>query len=55
MTDENKVQSKGLTYCRPSMRNKHTSRTSESYCKCGYKKRGVNHPSGVHHRMGKKK
>ena len=34
--------------------NTKKDRTSNCWCKCGYRKRGDNHEEGDHHKNGKK-
>ena len=46
-----KVEEKGLTYCRPHYEYKPKIKNKDKYCPiCGFKKRGASHDCGEHHK-----
>jgi len=54
--ENSSLKSQGGTYCRPEKRGKGSAqRTSSKWCSCGYKRGGLNHDKGKHHRQGRSK
>lgn len=51
------TSTKGLTYCRPSLKGNHKkAKTSNKYCPvCQFKIRDQNHNAGDHHRAALRK